>query len=155
MTMDLENLTPAPWRVSDCHGLCVVRDDPIADVVCELSVGQWTGNREDADFIALARNAFAVMMRRGWVPVRGETTWYVLATELPTDIAHGDYADPFTALVEADKWIGRQREKHDDRSRASLCNHAKPPMVPGAVPRRLVRRNGGSGITWPVALGAT
>ena len=77
-----------------------------------------------AAFAALARNAMDVMMRRGWSPTRtkvaGRPSWFVrfwagsaLATILSRErLGYVHYhADPFTALVEADKWYKASVEK--------------------------------------------
>jgi hypothetical protein len=111
--MNLERLSPAPWRVSDAHGLCVVRDDPIGDVVADLSVGQWVGNRADAEFIALARNAFDVMMRRRWHQEPLSNGKWLVCENRNGDWCDGPTCDdPFTALVEADRWY---RENVENR----------------------------------------
>ncbi len=122
MSIDLSKLTPAPWRVSDKHGLCVVRDDPIGDVVCDLSVGQWEGSRADAEFIALSRNALDVMARRKWSPMyvceydhNDEDHWGWKAFSSRENGYVGSnpaelYDDPYTALVEADAWYAANVE---------------------------------------------
>jgi hypothetical protein len=111
--MDLSKLTPAPWHA--------VQDDIGWLVRCE-----W----DDAEFIALARNAFDVMMRRGWVAVRSNSLktnpWFVqdenreqLRVLGPED-DDGDEtwlypdwaADPFTALVEAHQWYQDHMSKN-------------------------------------------
>ena len=80
------------------------------------------GNRVNFEFIALARNAFDVMMRRGWIAVQhcmtpGQETWIVL-NKFKVAVERGgnsgvyfEAADPFTALVEADKWYKENVEK--------------------------------------------
>jgi hypothetical protein len=115
--LDLSKLSKAPFRVCDSHGLCVV--DPIGDVVCDLSVGQWTGNRTDAEFIALARNAFDVMMRRGWgVEQHSNGKWCIAQGTFKEDVKLWEWlctvdhwANPFEALVEADRWHRENIEK--------------------------------------------
>ncbi len=95
MAFDPAKLTEPPWEL-DADGWC-----PEADV--------W----ENQPFIALARNAYDVMMRRGWYPVPVESElWNVctqgLAGKLPEEFWEAwrklRFADPFTALVEADAW---------------------------------------------------
>ncbi len=106
--IDLSKLTPAPWSVPDgCGYVTDTEGNPCADC----------GGADDAEFIALARNAFDVMMRRGW-SVR---TWIPgsLDGKAPrrfgvidedgewlhkTDYWITSRHDPFTALVEADRW---------------------------------------------------
>jgi hypothetical protein len=87
--MDLSKLTPAPWTVDE-RGWC---DD--ADY------------HENQEGIALMRNAADVMMRRGWWPVCDSEKWFVRGEGTgPLQIKNDDgpWSDPFTALVEADRW---------------------------------------------------
>lgn len=89
--MDLEKLTPkqagsVPWRHSQM-------------------------NNTDWAFYELARNAFDIQMRRGWTPLKAEATAIV-----PNDgttksgrlvlecLGKCHRPDPFTALVEADRF---------------------------------------------------
>ena len=52
--------TSGPWRVSDSHGLCVVgpsgHGGMVADLCPNSTDEKWEGKREDARFIAQARN---------------------------------------------------------------------------------------------------
>jgi hypothetical protein len=81
-----------------------------------------------AAFIALARNAFDVMMRRGWFPKRADISrkWFVL--RLSDSFQHeeligtGCADDPFTALVEADEWY---KENVEGRP----CKSEEPPLT--------------------------
>lgn len=85
-TIDLANLTPAPW-IS-------------APFKSDGSGGTWL-DIADAHFIAIARNAFDVMMRRGWsVKCFQSGRWYVDNGSEYLNSAD----DPFTALLEADAW---------------------------------------------------
>ena len=89
--MDLSKLTPAPWVIGgDLH----------------LGETGWSTEFADIEFIELARNAFDVMMRRGWNPVRGyysdASLW--AAEDVDGTICDLHATDPFTALVAADKW---------------------------------------------------
>jgi len=54
-------------------------------------------------FIVLARNAFDVMMRRGW-SVRKDLDGEWFCMESSRDGLAIKAKDPFTALVEADRW---------------------------------------------------
>ncbi len=102
MTIDLEKLSPAPWREGHPATLA------------------------DLDFARLARNALDVMLRRGWVPHRWGNGWIACeCTHNPGDgllVLHEHdrrgrvldaptCADPFTALVEADCWYQHHVEK--------------------------------------------
>lgn len=122
--MDLEKLTPAPWRfvgenVPGLFGKALLPSLYGPDQLRVAKVGtddvkrtEELGKRfvADAAFIALARNAFDVMMRRGWSPWAGKE-WSVLDDEGGMiyrkhggDGSRITASDPFTALVEADKW---------------------------------------------------
>lgn len=103
--IDLDKLTPAPWKI-------------LGDLSLGFEHG-WSTSQTDFDFIALARNAFDVMMRRGWSPsliVNGERSgmWVIIGDcSIKIDAFNAKYAfdDPFTALVEADKWHKENVEK--------------------------------------------
>lgn len=101
---DISKLTAAPWTVeSSCAGDLWGFDIP------ELPEASYRdsrfGKRADVEFIALARNAFDVMMRRGWSPIKGDDGWYAIdqyGTAIE-DTSVDDWPDPFTAIIEADK----------------------------------------------------
>ena len=125
MSIDLTKLTPAPWSTGGTFmpgspaeqqwvwGPRVKHTDQSGTVVAERV------KPTNAAFIALARNAFDVMMRRGWYACRvsvgtqtGDVEKYRLSKDFRYIIENEDwwlasqkwYDDPFTALVEADKW---------------------------------------------------
>ena len=135
--MDLSRLSPAPWFVGKNRDAHTVRS--LVDMEGEEPVGKsdsftvancWSGTHAtrlklsvaNAEFIALARNAFHIMMRRLWHPVCmnvslpennyvGRNKWTVAGIGLiPSEAAWFD--DPFTALVEADKWYAANKENH-------------------------------------------
>ncbi len=111
MSIDLEKLSPAPWQ-STGHELYYGRSPCFHQQISKAT---------DAEFIALARNAFDVMMRRKWHAefyVGG--AWCVVTDDggiLYRFRANGGdglritATDPFTALVEADKWYLENVEK--------------------------------------------
>lgn len=115
--MDLTKLTPAPWRVDPWNTLPngyligpSIETLP-APVGLMRAVPPISMAMDDAEFCALARNAFDVMMRRNWHPEIWDMhgNWFVVTRE-------GDWvtspngreplysADPFTALLAADEW---------------------------------------------------
>lgn len=115
--MDLTKLTPAPWEVSGVEGMTTkyVHSDQSPGVVAiDLCP-------TDAAFVALARNAFDAMMRRGWgvFPSQTEPGWGIVLPHLPQYAPRDKYRwirakrwpDPFTALVEADRWYSANMEK--------------------------------------------
>ena len=114
--MDMSKLTPAPW-------MPLFADWQPPRVVCEsnevgaIITGDVVQGEQWAEFIALARNAFDVMLRRGWCAVptlqvdESLGPWCVRSrTELLTRLMTLRWPDPFTALVEADKWYAENVE---------------------------------------------
>lgn len=126
--MDLSKLTPAPWRwerrfSNGCEIVPRIKCTPsekrecgwIADLFGAPYLG-YESTLVNAEFIALARNAFDVMMRRGWFAIPVPAGWAAVylpdgsnwaADESPNiQWASRTFAspDPFTALVEADQW---------------------------------------------------
>lgn len=112
--IDLSKLTPAPWEAKVENGfssLCGPPTNGFRNFVLSYSTsddGIWGKGETDMAFIALARNAFDVMMRRGWHvwPPCEDIGWKVFATTASMDkwTLENHFLDPFTALVEADKW---------------------------------------------------
>lgn len=117
MSIDLSKLTPAPWEATRWRVCAGIGEGERIEVVCDTANNKETrteANALKAAFIALARNAFDVMMRRGWhanlykgSPPEGGM-WYVDVPEMR--IAIPAWPDPFTALVEADKWYRENME---------------------------------------------
>lgn len=106
-----------PSRVWVQKGTAVV--DGSGNEILEATARVSNEGREAiAAFSALANNAFNVMMRRGWYPACDSEKWWVVSGG-PAGIIneHCDrvpWADPFTALVEADKWY---RENIEDKAK--------------------------------------
>lgn len=118
----MSKLTPAPWT---CRPSCAGADWGFD--VPELEDADYRdsrfGNQADAEFIALARNAFDVMMRRGWGVASSpqDKLWFLHFQGDPEfawrderqlrdwSASHGA-EDPFTALVEADRWYRQNVE---------------------------------------------
>ena len=101
--MDLSKLTPLSRTVGFAKGR-----------IERLDGGSL--RQEDADFHQLARAAFDVMMRRHWQAelwlAEGEV-WGVdsAVAELPFELFEMRWPDPFTALVEADRWYRENVER--------------------------------------------
>ncbi len=123
--MEPRKLTPAPWNVT-CGSW---GNGGVYPYVSNIVHGTTKDAETDCEFIALARNAFDVMMRRGWTPSPiqrpGQTRWQVRmrnGADMPLaficDVLdhRGEFADPFTALVAADKWM---RENAENRAYAN------------------------------------
>lgn len=103
--IDLSKLTQAPWHTAECYGdynrvLSGYLDIP--------DIGAGKLDREDAEFIILARNAFDVLMRhKTWQPFWIFDDVWIVKSNGTVVTPPGDafeWSDPFTALVEADKW---------------------------------------------------
>ena len=113
--IDLSKLSPAPWAD-------YVRDAKLATCNAKgeftyvtLAGNQLVGNPTDREFIVLARNAFDVMMQRKWWVIagrketNGENCWFVYTMAGSEFLEINKHpapwpTDPFSALVEADKW---------------------------------------------------
>jgi hypothetical protein len=123
--MDLSKLAPAPWTSDGCyvHGPVVVGDGDVPDYSSMTIYDEGGHNEDEAKFIALARNAFDVMMRRGWYAVTRGDEWTVPFCLAEEDAGfpwkayesvtgkEASWPDPFTALVEADRWY-RENVEH-------------------------------------------
>lgn len=117
--MDLSKLTPAPWCVCQSNSDLAEKGEffvKFSDPRDDLSTDSTMMDRDHAEFIALARNAFEVMMRRKWRTVYFVEGWYVLDEEghyVPINSANTRELspDPFTALVMADRWYRENIEK--------------------------------------------
>ena len=120
---DHAKLTPAPWTcTTSCLGPKWGFDVP------ELEEANYRdsrfGNGADAEFIALARNAFDVLMRRRWAPIvssvrNGKVAgWSILdyANNEVIESHDGDHwPDPYTAIVKADKFATEQEAKNSEQ----------------------------------------
>lgn len=139
--MNIEKLTPAPWRSerrfsNGCETVPRIHCDRSKDRECgwvaDLVGAPYLGYEStlaNAEFIALARNAFDVMMRRGWWPIRNTDgkgwriawdardctnglvkawPWWDYEKQMDTPAT---WPDPFTALTDADKWYRKNVEK--------------------------------------------
>lgn len=107
-------LTPAPWEFANITNPEIVHDGKrIMDTICS----EFPDDEEDLAFTALARNAFDVMMRRGWTAKaewsnHGELIidgWHVvdhIGRRIKDDLV--TYPSPFMALVEVDKCYGSE-----------------------------------------------
>ena len=106
MTFDLSKLSPAPWFLAQqgpMLSVCSEGQPIIADMANYLRANY----RDDAEFIALARNVFDIMVRRGWwvapleVVSPPRTIWFVVGG---IGTRRFNATDPFSALIAADKW---------------------------------------------------
>lgn len=137
------NVSEQPWRVQEGWSEVVGRVYQVFSP--DGLVGKFL-ERKDADKCVLAFNAEEVMKRRGWwaskfVPFEGDACWCVdpmslhmagsfakattsaLLKELANQFVKG-YTDPFTPLVEADKWYRENIEA------TAAPAHTSPPSLP-------------------------
>jgi hypothetical protein len=148
MPLDLSKLSPAPWLRVPYGGNWVDRDECLAvghplteSGICDAS-HSWQqiflgsgAQRTDIEFVVLARAAFDVLLkRRVWrvIMMHQQDQWGV-----QTGDGHyysRSWADPFTALVEADKLYEEDRklrEANKDLPREKVeCTEAttSPPL---------------------------
>ncbi len=119
MSLDLTKLSPAPWEWNGSWRVCHSAESRIG-VVCDTATNNnsrtWE-NQANAAFIALARNAFDIQMRRGWGVILTPEGWTISlegafagSQKLRDAGWRGWFTDPFTALVEADKWLANVEE---------------------------------------------
>jgi hypothetical protein len=106
----MENLTPAPWTCEyfEVHDQYDVSSGPVNDASERFSILE-TLKKSDAEFIALARDAFDVMIKRGWNPIKLPQGEWVVREMNNSQHSRGSegWSDPFTALVEADKYSNK------------------------------------------------
>lgn len=132
--VDVSKLSPMPWKSrplphDDWGTLRDANNCPVASFISAYHLHPWKEANKDLEygseawekgpptvaanmeFTALASAAFDVMARRGWT-VAAEWSdhgkfivngWHVVPARGQWD-HHVTYPDPFTALVEADKW---------------------------------------------------
>lgn len=114
--MDLSKLTAAPWQISEDHehgGPFVAGTDGYPILIPE---SDGPDGRAALEIAALARNAFDVMMRRGWTAetlIAGKlaTIAWIAVNDLGRPVGDDKtWPDPFTALVEADQWYSKNVE---------------------------------------------
>lgn len=122
MHIDLIHLDPEPWIYDERVRCAAVYSgekvncfDDLEEVVAYMSWEpggppcDWPRRKANWQFIALARNAFGVMMRRNWVPENRGKRWGVDPSAADSQafrewLDEHSFSDPFTALVEADRW---------------------------------------------------
>lgn len=137
MSIDLKKLTPAPWRIKSNHCRRIygnAGEPPVLmndfDLVCEvdpvtinrgLKVSEFGTGKQfppveylydradaDAEFIALARNAFDILLRRNWSVIKEPGNVFSIQQVGWDGRFHGfanSFNDPYTAVVEAEKWF--------------------------------------------------
>ncbi len=116
MSIDLNKLSPTPW-LAECGELFRPDSEPYLSLLPHNSPHGhvYDAERRETDlaFVALARAAFEVMMRRSWgVEPDDEDGWVVCIND-PTDPRsywRRTGPDPFTALVDADAWYRQHVE---------------------------------------------
>ncbi len=127
MSIDLTKLTPAPWMRVPFGGQwkdedgCIGVGHPLTNSgICDCEnyweqiVGGWCAKRTNIEFIALARNAFDVMMMRNWHAEFVDGRWLAIDDDGHAVHYGNSYFppgnDPFTVIVDSDKWYREQVE---------------------------------------------
>ena len=98
----------APWVVVKSKDVqSAVISPGVASVCHDL-------NDDDADFVALARNAADVMMRRGvdWLFLERDSDGRIMADCPDHGWIPGRWDDPFSPWVDADKFISAQEKSN-------------------------------------------
>ena len=103
--MDLAKVTPGDWHLGMGGSHWLILDNQIV-IDSEGRVGScW--KKDDAEFVALSKRAFNVMERRHFEPEWRGNGWGVDCADfqLPEPLySQMMWPDPYTALVEAEKW---------------------------------------------------
>jgi hypothetical protein len=131
MSLNLSRLTPPPWEMDrhhqrDAETVYVAVHGPDGKAIFDTCNSERMEIEDNSDedgphyndrigeanlgFAALARNAFDVMMRRRIYPqlFGSPGKWGVRVASCH----HISADDPFTALVEADRWLTEQENGH-------------------------------------------
>ena len=115
--INFKELTPAPWTAEGREVVGPTRED----MVIYDEGGHGTA---DAQFIALARNAFDVMMRREWTESRDPAgNWFPVEAVSPhyyplglMSWVHKPFRHPYLSLVEADAYLTAQEKEEKELS---------------------------------------
>lgn len=123
MSIDLTKLKTGHWKVyrcSYCEEGHACNFDGEQSLDHSYDECHHPLDLNEAEFIALAGRAFDVMMRRGWgvahFPCKRNKVGVWMAIEcqdgpIIENVSTG-WPDPFTALVEADRWYKENVESH-------------------------------------------
>lgn len=120
--MELSKLSPAPWTPQVVSSDRIHYKVPEARIQVNTNPTWKVGDRDalafsaqtDAEFIALSRDAFDVMMRRGWEVIRYGKQWALRYPQMSVGaeswVRFCDWIDanrrdnPFTVLKDSDLW---------------------------------------------------
>lgn len=124
MNIDLTKLSPAPFTVcKDSATVCDIAGGAVAHFFQGTTPETKAQAFRDAHSYALVRNAFDVMLRRGWYAIPAHMVsamrkglWTVMGQDFPEPYQY--HPDPFTALVEADRWYRENVEAVSERGTA-------------------------------------
>lgn len=120
-----EAATPGVWKVADSHGLCIrVEGSMVADMSPGSTSPSWEGRREDAAFIALARNHWGELLdeierlkaRHASIASESYAAGHLAATE-QAEARHAAVAEERDRLRAALRRYGH----HDSYDSGSLC----------------------------------
>jgi hypothetical protein len=124
--IDLSKLSPAPWTGDE--NATEIRDGNGESVLAQTGRERDCFGEEDFAFVLLARQAFDVMMRRGWEAQQYQRQWFAVDGDRMDGraiVPDSFHPDPFTALVEADRWT---------KEREGLCAPRAPTPASAAAP---------------------
>lgn len=101
MKLDISKLSPAPWHVVDWAWSNTPKE-VIAD-----NDENVVESHTDMVMCAMARNFLEITMRRGWgIKLCSDGRWMVLHNEeIPIHVGLAGWSDPFTAVIETEKWL--------------------------------------------------
>ena len=119
MNLDVSKLSPADeWEPDFEDGTIegVLRMVHHGNVNTVARTGEMF-NRADLLCCALGRKALDVMLRRGWQPLRYDDGWGIaFHRPMPTRLTWLRWPDPFTALVESDRWYRENVENVENQT---------------------------------------
>ena len=131
--MDVTKISPAPWKAVHRYCNAGPDDDEVFGLAWDIegppeAINGQFAKAADAQFVALARNALDIMMRRSWWPQRvfqpgWDFGWvacyrkpdqphcgpWIVMPSIDDCRGHPEWRrywpDPFTCIVETDKWL--------------------------------------------------
>lgn len=133
--MDLTKLAPAPWAVTltpaPMDSLQIARPDGYPMLL--PADDDHPADLAALEFAALARNAFDIMLRRGWSALKSPASdkwrvdtddgcYFAWGREEEEGVEPAEWPDPFSALVAADEWYRAHVE-----AKAGVAQEEGPP----------------------------
>lgn len=106
LKLEISKLSQAPWHVIDDPRFWPSITSGPADDASERRSVDDPMEPFDMVMCAMARNFLDIVMRRGWGVVKFQSGWAIAFPDIvvPHDIRGLRWNDPFTAVLEAEKW---------------------------------------------------